>query len=348
MRSFLYASALCLSIVLFGAFGGDENSDYPSGAPAGYTGSPGDGKNCTQCHNGSASNVADWITSDIPPEGYTPGTNYSITVTVTGSGWKGFEVSPQNVPGDLLGTLTAGANNHLTGSGKYVTQNARSNANPATWSFTWTAPAAGTGPVTFYGAFCVSEPVTKLCTLDVNEYTPPVPLSVIASATPSVIYLGETSQLNAEASGGSGSYTYSWTSVPAGFTSDIPDPVVQPAQTTKYFIEVNDGNGSVSDSVEVTVNSWPAGICDQRSMEAHITVSPNPTHGIVNVSFNNVKEADCVFILYDIQGNILKNESHKVIHGTTDRLDFSGLPKGVYFLRIRSAAFEKVEKIVLD
>ena len=136
MRSFLYASALCLSIVLFGAFGGDENSDYPSGAPAGYTGSPGDGKNCTQCHNGSASNVADWITSDIPPEGYTPGTNYSITVTVTGSGWKGFEVSPQNVPGDLLGTLTAGANNHLTGSGKYVTQNARSNANPATWSFT--------------------------------------------------------------------------------------------------------------------------------------------------------------------------------------------------------------------
>lgn len=31
---------------------------YPTGAPAGYTGSPGDGKNCTDCHGGTAENVS--------------------------------------------------------------------------------------------------------------------------------------------------------------------------------------------------------------------------------------------------------------------------------------------------
>ena len=83
---------------------------YPGGAPAGYTGSPGDAQNCTKsgCHNGTAATVSGWITSNIPPAGYTPATTYNITVTVTGSGNHGFEVSPQNVAGTLLGTLIAG------------------------------------------------------------------------------------------------------------------------------------------------------------------------------------------------------------------------------------------------
>ena len=257
MKTFLFSSLLLFTVLIFASFGGDENSDYPSGAPAGYTGSPGDAHNCTSCHNGSASNVNGWITSTIPVDGYTPGNSYTITVTLTGSGQKGFEVSPQNVSGTLLGTLTAGTNNHLTGSGKYVTQNAKTSANPATWSFTWTAPAAGTGSVTFYGAFCVSKPVTKLSTLVVGEYIPPVPLAVTATATPSVICNGESSQLNAMASGGSGSYTYSWTSIPVGYTSNIPNPLVQPTQNTKYIVLVNDGSNSLADTADVTVNQPP-------------------------------------------------------------------------------------------
>jgi hypothetical protein len=257
MRTFLFTSLLILSVLILGAFGGDENSDYPSGSPAGYTGSPGDGHNCTSCHNGSATNVSGWITSNIPADGYTPGTAYTITVTVSGSGQKGFEVSPQNVSGALLGTLTAGSNNHLTGSGKYVTQNSKTSANPATWSFTWTAPAAGTGLVTFYGAFTVSKPVTKLSTLDVEEYVPPAALAVTASASPSLICSGETSQLNAEATGGSGNYTYSWSSIPAGFESTIANPVVSPTQATQYIVLVDDGVTSISDTTEVGVNQPP-------------------------------------------------------------------------------------------
>lgn len=164
----LSASAV---VFLMASFGGSENSDYPGGSPAGYSGSPGDGRNCTSCHGGTAATETGLITSDIPATGYVPGETYIITASVTGSGGKGFQVSPQDITGNLLGTLTAGSNNHLNGSGKYVTQNSGIGASTATWTFSWTAPVAGTGNVTFYGAFTVSMPVTLLSTMVAEENT---------------------------------------------------------------------------------------------------------------------------------------------------------------------------------
>jgi hypothetical protein len=156
--------------ILATAYSGD-NADYPGGAPAGYTGSPFDGKNCSTCHGGTASNVTGWITSNVPGTGYVPGNNYTITVTVSGNGNKGFEVSPQDVDGNLLGTLIVGPGTELTGSGKYITHSSDKNSDPAVWTFTWTAPAAGTGEVVFYGAFALNLSVTKLSTLSVFEST---------------------------------------------------------------------------------------------------------------------------------------------------------------------------------
>ena len=226
---------------------------YPSGAPAGYTGSPGDGQHCVSCHNGSAATVSGWITSNIPAAGYTAGTVYNITVTVSGTGKKGFEVSPQNASGAQLGVLAAGTSSHLVGGTKYVTQSsAGSTSSTVSWMFTWTAPVAGTGTVTFYGAFTVAKANTKLSTTVVNENTV-MPLAVVATANPLNILLGTSSQLNATASGGTGTYTYSWTSVPAGFTSTLQNPVVSPTVTTQYNVTVNDGAGTAQGNVTVTV-----------------------------------------------------------------------------------------------
>jgi len=232
---------------------------YPNGAPAGYTGSPGDAHTCTvsSCHGGSAVNVSGWIISNVPAQGYTPGSVYTITATVTGSGKKGMEVSPQSLTGTQLGVLTAGSNNHLVGGTKYVTHNSTgSSSGTSTYNFTWTAPAAGTGTVTFYGAFIVGIPNTKLCTLVVNENAA-IPLAATATATPPLICAGQSSQLNVTASGGSGTYTYSWTSLPAGFTSSIPNPMVTPAVTTQYIAHVSDGITTVDAPATVTVNQPP-------------------------------------------------------------------------------------------
>lgn len=226
----------------------------PGGSPAGYSGSPGDAKNCKTCHGGTTANVSGWITSNIPAAGYTPGTVYNITATVTGSGKKGFQVSPQNGTGTQLGILTAGSNNHLVGGTKYVTQNSSgSSSGTSTYNFTWTAPAAGTGAVTFYGAFIVGYSNTKLSTLAVAENTA-VPLTAVANATPPVICAGQNSQLTVEASGGSGTYTYSWTSIPSGFTSSQQSPVVTPSVSTQYIAHVSDGSVSVDAPTNVTVN----------------------------------------------------------------------------------------------
>ncbi len=81
------------------------------------------------------------------------------------------------------------------------------------------------------------------------------PLLVNATADPENICLGDETQLNAETEGGTGNYTFAWTSNPVGFTSGLQNPVANPAQTTKYFIEVDDGNRVVTDSVVVELIS---------------------------------------------------------------------------------------------
>jgi hypothetical protein len=82
-------------------------------------------------------------------------------------------------------------------------------------------------------------------------------LSCNSIADPAVICQGETSQLQAIASGGSGDYNYLWTSDPPGFSSDIQNPVVEPDQTTSYSVTVNDGYNITQANVTVTVNQLP-------------------------------------------------------------------------------------------
>ena len=159
-----------LFVILMASFGGSTLKSS-NGAPAGYTNSPADGMNCSHCMGGSAVPVTGWITSDVPATGYVPGTTYTITVTATGTGKKGFEVSPQDLAGNLIGSLTAGSGSKLVGSNKYITHTATKSGNPSTWTFQWTPPPGGAGPVTFYGSIIVSMLNTKTTTLIVDQTT---------------------------------------------------------------------------------------------------------------------------------------------------------------------------------
>ena len=247
------------AIVLFSGY----TMMYPNGAPAAKTGSHGDGANCTECHGGTATTTAGLITSNIPANGYIPGQTYQITATnnLTGSGKYGFEVSPQNATGTQLGTLLAGAGSQLVGGTKYVTH---INANTTThaWTFGWVAPAAGTGPVTFYGAFAKNNPgpVTK-STLTVQEG-----LALPAAAGP---ITGPTSVCKNNTESYSvamitGAISYVWT-VPAGATITSGQGmnminVSFGASAVSGNISVygtnNAGNGAPS-TLAVTVNSAP-------------------------------------------------------------------------------------------
>jgi hypothetical protein len=82
-------------------------------------------------------------------------------------------------------------------------------------------------------------------------------LTCSPTANPSHICFGEQSQLMAMPSGGSGSYDYTWTSTPAGFNSDIANPVVFPTVTTTYHLSLYDGYSTVNGDVTLTINPRP-------------------------------------------------------------------------------------------
>ncbi len=167
----LFSAGLIVFVFIVAGFGGDDLKNS-NGAPAGNTNSPGDGWNCTHCMGGTATAVTGWITSDIPASGYVPGVTYTITATATGTGNKGFEISPQDLAGNLIGTLTPGSGNKYAGGNtKYITHSSAVNTNPAVWHFQWKAPTVGVGNVTFYGSFAVTKPATKTTTMTVIENT---------------------------------------------------------------------------------------------------------------------------------------------------------------------------------
>ncbi|MCX6267436.1 MAG: T9SS type A sorting domain-containing protein [Bacteroidetes bacterium] len=293
----------------------------PSGVPSpyNYTGSPGDTRNCVSCHGGSALTVTGWITSNIPAQGYTAGSTYTITVTATGTGRKGFELSPQNASGTQLGVLAAGTGSKLVGGTKYVTHtSAGSSTGTSVWSFSWTAPAAGTGTVTFYSAITVAKSNTKLTKLIVNEYLV-VPLTASANATPSTICAGQTSQLNAAATGGSGTYTYSWTSNPAGFTSSLQNPQVSPTVLTMYMVQVSDGTSSAEATTDVVVNQPATAAAGNDTTCAYITTTV-PVNGVAT-SYSTVlwsSDGTGIFTAADaLSGYYVPSEADKAAGNVT-------------------------------
>lgn len=87
------------------------------------------------------------------------------------------------------------------------------------------------------------------------------PLMAHAEANPSLINLGQTSQLNVSVTGGRPPYSYTWGESNA--TSSLSDrsiqnPIASPTATTTYDISVRDTQGHVaSDTVKVTVITSP-------------------------------------------------------------------------------------------
>ncbi len=82
-------------------------------------------------------------------------------------------------------------------------------------------------------------------------------LSVNPVSIPDAVCLGDTAHLFALSGGGSGIYSYQWSSTPAGFTSTESNPFVTPTETTSYSIVVNDGFNQLNRSTNVVVYPLP-------------------------------------------------------------------------------------------
>ncbi len=132
---------------------------YGTGAPTAKTGSPGDGSSCMACHNSNAPQMASpdvTITSDIPVSGYIPGNTYTISVEGVQQNVSkfGFEITAEDNNALKVGTWASVNGETQVKSSDWVTHTSSGTAGNGfkTWTINWTAPAAGTGDVTFYAA----------------------------------------------------------------------------------------------------------------------------------------------------------------------------------------------------
>lgn len=154
-----------LFLIVFGLQGARVGANG-AGPPLGNTAAPSEGI-CLDCHLGPAVNTGGGsVTITGVPANYSPNQEFPVTVTVaqTGRTKFGFQLTVITDGGAKAGTIvvTDGTRTRLesgnvTGNVRdYLSHTAAGTAqngtNQSTWTFTWRAPAASVGRVTFYAA----------------------------------------------------------------------------------------------------------------------------------------------------------------------------------------------------
>ncbi|MBK8112538.1 MAG: T9SS type A sorting domain-containing protein [Saprospiraceae bacterium] len=265
-----------------------NSSSHPTNS-GGYTGAPGDSV-CSTCHSNSNPNFTGQISIDGVPASISAGQMYQITVTVTNPGLNqneaGFQIVALNSTNTNAGNFTnpSAASSVKTSAGKKYFGHAPSvpfmGLSELTWTVTWTAPATGSGDITFYGGSVLangngSSSNDKFVTTETvgTLVSAPTPLSVTLSNVENTSCNGVADgTATAVPTGGTPNYTYSWnngettqtaTELPAGLarvtvtdnaggTSTASVNITQPTainltvQNTQNPTCFNTANGSIS------------------------------------------------------------------------------------------------------
>jgi len=145
---FRKATLALASILVIGA-----SSLNLTGDPGGKTGFFGNtaASSCRNCHTGGVGGSAT-LSMNIPTQGFSPGQTYQGTLTVakTGSTLFGLNLAAQTSSNLSMGSLVAGnTRSQVLQSQLTHRRNGGRFNDSCQFSFSWTAPAAATGPVTF-------------------------------------------------------------------------------------------------------------------------------------------------------------------------------------------------------
>lgn len=161
MKKGILLSVFAFSVVIMLTSGTEDNN-----GKAGRTGSPGEVTCLNGCHSSYALNSGGGsvaLTSDMVNDEFVPGTTYNMHLTVTHAGVSlfGLGLEALTTTNANAGTLTAGTGTTIktaTISGvsrRSITHTFGGGSGTVgshTFNFTWKAPAAGGGNVTFYYA----------------------------------------------------------------------------------------------------------------------------------------------------------------------------------------------------
>lgn len=178
----------------------------------------------------------------------------------------------------------------------------------------------------------------------------------------------------ASISGGSGNYTYVWST---GETSETID--VCPSETSSYSLEVTDASGcSISGEVTVTVENVACGngkgqdkvqlcylgksICVALpAVETHlrkgavlgscsnsvaiqaVAVAPNPANNFTTLRVLSAVNDKAEVLVFDLSGNLMSSQKVQLKKGSSDfTVDLSNMITGMYVIQIKGATFGSV------
>lgn len=259
--SFTFGLALIYSLIT------SSSAGRATIANTGNTGAPTESATCSSCHSGGGYGLVSpliqvfQLGTTTPVTSYTAGTTYDLRVTVQHS------AGTPNGYGFQLTALTQGTNSPLAGYSNLATNVKQFTITTGTWAgrtylehngvtannvfnARWTAPALGTGSVSFYVAANAVDfnHNTQNDNAGNASITLPelLPLAVTSNITPVTCNGGNNGAIDITPSGGAAPYTYNWG---GGITTQ--DRTTLAAGT--YSVTITDNNGaSITNNYTVT------------------------------------------------------------------------------------------------
>lgn len=229
---------------------------------------------------------------------------------------------------DGIVTLTASG-----GSGNLLLS-----ADSINWSTNNIFSSLDTGYYTFY----VRDDSNCVGTSQLIQVTAPGEISIVDSIIPTTTNVSNDGSITLHVSGGNPPYEYSLDNI-----TFQTDSVYTGLISGVYNVYVKDTKGCKGTT---QVNLKVTSVSDFNFVHQDISIYPNPSPGIVNVVFTNIKTDHPIQIrITDVSGKTIKEKTVQSSRSKTNvPFDLSQHAKGVYILNISDQNSTQTFKIVLE
>lgn len=151
------------------------------------------------------------------------------------------------------------------------------------------------------------------------------------------IYLGDSVLIGPAISG----LNIDWFDMSSNFIKNAPGIYVKPTINTSYQATETFNSVVYNHTVNVTVLS-PVKVDEYDKLQNSVTVYPNPSSGIVNLKWGDVRNGEADISVTDISGKLVYQNKHLTINASTQfNIDATN---GVYFVKISLANGMSVTK----
>ena len=163
----------------------------------------------------------------------------------------------------------------------------------------------------------------------------------------------------ADASGGVGPYTYSWTGPDGYDTTGVNLDFITRLCGGTYFVEITDQNGCVfNDSAVVTTLGLGVNCPEDTTIidgifgpvsagVNEISVFPNPTNGSFVLNVELESREDLVMEVFNFRGQLVARNTAEGVLSHEERFDISGEAAGIYMVKITTSLGSVTEKVML-